>query len=181
MEDQFGTPDRSAGSSAAFSSTLEAGHDTFSDAETLLFGNDRQDGNYGIAKDPARIQVGFGKGAEAHAGFIQPFQVHMRFIDAFPAETIQGTLHLSLWLCSTLGQKFYYTTLMMGNDTIQIKGDIKDMPFDLAITGSKTQDDHNMLIDLTKAGFKKRNQLMEDYVALKGDSVKIKSKQIWKT
>lgn len=86
----------------------------------------------------------------------------------------------SLWLCSTLGQKFYYTTLMMGNDDIQINGDIKDMPFDLTITGSKTQDDHNMLINLTKAGYKKRNELVEEYIALKGDSAKIKSKQIWK-
>jgi len=86
----------------------------------------------------------------------------------------------SLWLCSTIGQKFYYTTLMMGNDAIRINGDIKEMPFDLAITGSSTQNDHNMLNSLTKAGYKKRNELLEEYFALKGDSAKIKSKQIWK-
>jgi Domain of unknown function (DUF4369)/AhpC/TSA family len=86
----------------------------------------------------------------------------------------------SLWLCSQFAQKFYYATLMMGNDDILINGDIKNMPFDLAITGLKTQDDHNMLINLTKAGYKKRNELLEEYFALKGDSAKIKSKQIWK-
>src|SRR5258708_17072566 len=61
----------------------------------------------------------------------------------------------SLWLCSQFGQKFYYTTLMMGNDAIRINADIKDMPFDLTITGSKTQDAHNMLNSLTKASYQK--------------------------
>jgi peroxiredoxin len=86
----------------------------------------------------------------------------------------------SLWLYCQDGTKFYYTTLLIGNEALNISGDIKDFPFDLSITGSKTQDDFNFLSAQTKDDYKKRNKLVEEYFALKGDSAEIKGKQIWK-
>lgn len=86
----------------------------------------------------------------------------------------------SLWLYATAAQKYYYVVLFMGNDKINIKGDIKDFPFDLSVTGSKTHDEYRVLTEQTKAGYKKRNELVAEYFALKGDSAKIKAKQIWK-
>lgn len=97
--------------------------------------------------------------------------------------SFKGTLRdtpLSLWVTTTVNQKFYYFTLLMGNDKIAVKGDIKDLPFDLKITGSKTQDMHSKMVVLTKEGYKQRNKLVEEYFALSGDSVKEKAKAIWK-
>ncbi|KIA94612.1 hypothetical protein OC25_09475 [Pedobacter kyungheensis] len=95
----------------------------------------------------------------------------------------KGTLRQtpqSLWVKTTIAQDFYYFTLLMGNEKINVSGDIKDFPFDLKITGSKTQEMHNKMIDLTKAGYKQRNKLLAEYFALTGDSAKIKAKAIWK-
>ncbi len=86
----------------------------------------------------------------------------------------------SLWLYALVNKHFYYTTLLIGNDKLKIAGDIKDFPFDLSITGSKTQDEHNVVTNFTKANYKRRNELLDEYFALKGDSAKIKSKVIWK-
>src|SRR6185312_9547181 len=65
----------------------------------------------------------------------------------------------SLWLYTKTSTNFYYTTLMIGNETITINGDIKDFPFDLSISGSKTQDEHTLLLNQEKAGYKERNKL----------------------
>ncbi|MFI5138765.1 MAG: TlpA family protein disulfide reductase, partial [Sphingobacteriales bacterium] len=40
--------------------------------------------------------------------------------------------------------------------------------------------EHNILVNLTKEDYKKRNLLLEDIFALKGDSSEIKGKKIWK-
>jgi thiol-disulfide isomerase/thioredoxin len=88
----------------------------------------------------------------------------------------------SLWLTSQSGKEFHYVTLLLNNEPINIRGDVKDFPFDLTITGSKTQDEHNEYIKLIKTNYKTRNKLVNDYFALKGDTaeVKVKGKQIWK-
>ncbi|TDQ09708.1 TlpA disulfide reductase family protein [Pedobacter metabolipauper] len=86
----------------------------------------------------------------------------------------------SLWLHTTFNKKFYYVTLLIGNDKVTITGNSKDMPFDLTITGSKPQNDRNALNLLIKEGYKKRNQLVNEYFALTGDSAEIKGKAIWK-
>jgi thiol-disulfide isomerase/thioredoxin len=86
----------------------------------------------------------------------------------------------SLWIYASANKNSYYTTLLIGNDNLTIKGDAEDFPFDLSITGSKIQDVHNLQVNLTKANYKKRNQLLQDYFTLKGDSAEIKGKQIWK-
>lgn len=86
----------------------------------------------------------------------------------------------SLWLYTKTSTNFYYTTLMIGNETITINGDIKDFPFDLSISGSKTQDEHTLLLNQEKAGYKERNKLLQEYFSLKGDSAEIKGKKIWR-
>ncbi|GAB3936201.1 thioredoxin-like domain-containing protein [Mucilaginibacter myungsuensis] len=85
-----------------------------------------------------------------------------------------------LWLYARHDNKFYYCNLLMGNEAVTVKGDMKDFPFDVSITGSKIQDANNRLVALTSAGNKKRNELIDQYFALKGDSAEIKGKQIWK-
>src|SRR5882757_2619841 len=86
----------------------------------------------------------------------------------------------SLWLYSNYQNTFYYTVLLIGNEAVSVKGDIKDFPFHLAITGSPVQDDLNALNHLTRDGYAQRNELLNQYFALKGDSAEIKGKAIWK-
>jgi peroxiredoxin len=96
---------------------------------------------------------------------------------------LKGTLESApkaLWLYTTVGQTFYYTNLLIGNEKVDITGDIKDFPFDLKITGSKSQDGLNSLFSLVKSYYKKRNELVAQYFKLSGDSAKIKGKEIWK-
>jgi peroxiredoxin len=85
----------------------------------------------------------------------------------------------SLWLYTTVEEKFYYANLLIGNEKIDITGSIEDFPFDLKITGSKIQDGFNQINELTKADYKMRNELVAQYFQLSGDSAKIKGKQIW--
>lgn len=75
----------------------------------------------------------------------------------------------------------YYTPLLIGNDTISVKGDLKDFPWDLTITGSPTQDGLNLLYALTKEGQKQRSQLVEEYFKLPADSAKTRGYIIWAT
>ena len=89
-----------------------------------------------------------------------------------------GSSPRSMWLCTTYNNNFYYLILLIGNDTISVKGDIKEFPFDLSITGSKIQDVLNILNSLTKEGFKMRQQLLNEYFSLKPDSAKIRGKAI---
>lgn len=96
---------------------------------------------------------------------------------------LKGTLEnapKALWLYTTVGQNFYYTTLLIGNEKVDITGDIKDFPFDVKITGSKSQDESTAMFSLIKADYKKRNDLVAQYFKLTGDSAQIKGKEIWK-
>jgi len=78
-----------------------------------------------------------------------------------------------LWL--TVGKSLrLYTTLLIGNEIINIKGDRKGIKYDLEITGSKAQTGHDLLIGQIKGYAKKRDELTEQAHALTGDSVKIK-------
>lgn len=85
-----------------------------------------------------------------------------------------------LWLTTTSGKEFYYTVLLISNEKVNIKGDIKDFPFYLSITGSKSQDDFNALFSLLRDGYKQRDELVRASFALKGDSAGTKRKAIWK-
>jgi len=84
----------------------------------------------------------------------------------------------NLWIYANAGEKYYYFTLLIGNEKISVKGDANDFPFDLSITGSEIQDVHSELTSLTKSGSKERNELLNEYFAKKGDSLEVK--RIWK-
>lgn len=87
----------------------------------------------------------------------------------------------NLWVTASMPNKFYFFTLLIGNEHITVNGDATAFPYDLAIKGSKTQNEHDELINLIKGSFKQRNQLVENYQSLSGnpDSIKKKSKAIW--
>lgn len=87
---------------------------------------------------------------------------------------LEGRLYSSprrLWVYANSGDNYYYFTLFIGPEKITVKGDAKDFPFDLSITGSKTQDTHKALLDLQKGGIKQRNVLLKEYFAKKSDSL----------
>lgn len=92
-----------------------------------------------------------------------------------------GNAPKNLWLTATSGKNFYYTVLLISNERVNIKGDIKDFPFYLSITGSKSQDDFNLQFSLLRDDYKQRDELVKAYFSLKGDSTEIKGKAIWKT
>lgn len=85
-----------------------------------------------------------------------------------------------LWMYISEKNNFYYSNLLIGNENIKIKGDIKDFPFDLKISGSKPQKEADILTNLTKELDKKRSLLVDDYLSLSEEDRKLKGKDIWK-
>lgn len=71
-----------------------------------------------------------------------------------------------IWLNTTIDKKFYYTNLLIGNDNIQVKGDIVDFPWNLDIKGSKIQEDFNYSQSLVKDHYIKRSSLVKTYMTL---------------
>ena len=84
-----------------------------------------------------------------------------------------------IWFNTRVGNDFIYTNLLIGNDRINIEGDIKDFPWNVSITGSRTQDDSNYLRDLTKSFSIKRDSLVQSYLKLTPEGKKEKSREIW--
>jgi thiol-disulfide isomerase/thioredoxin len=90
-----------------------------------------------------------------------------------------GQTPKQLWLKAYYKQNFYYCNLLIGNEKISISGDITQFPTDISINGSKSQDDFNTQTRLTKHLFKQRADLVNQYLELKNDSGKVKTRQIW--
>lgn len=74
-----------------------------------------------------------------------------------------------LRLQSRVENQFIYTTLFTGNDEIQISGDIKDFPFDVQISGPKTQSNLNKLLSLTKTYFKESTVLVNGFMKMSNE------------
>lgn len=53
--------------------------------------------------------------------------------------------NLLLYIIEAASGKFIYTNLLIGNESIQVNGDIKDFPWHVTITGSPIQDVANQL------------------------------------
>ena len=101
---------------------------------------------------------------------------------------IDGTFQLTgqlqdepeqIWFNTIIDNKFIYANLLIGNEKIKIEGDIKDFPWDVSITGSRTQDDFNDLRDLTKSFDIKRDSLVQDFFKLPAEVQQEKGKEIW--
>ncbi len=84
-----------------------------------------------------------------------------------------------IWFNTIIDNEFIYTNLLIGNEKIMIEGDIKDFPWNVNITGSKTQEDFNNLRDLTKAFDIKRDSLVQDFCKLTPEVQQEKGKEIW--
>ncbi|MCT4590622.1 MAG: AhpC/TSA family protein [Carboxylicivirga sp.] len=84
-----------------------------------------------------------------------------------------------IWLNARVDGEFIYTNLLIGNENITVEGDIKDFPWHVNINGSKTQDDHNALRDLTKSFNIEREKLVHYYFALPADEQQKRSNEIW--
>jgi len=96
--------------------------------------------------------------------------------------TLRGQLPAvpkQLRLEASIGERFVYTSLLIGNDQIEVTGDIADFPSHVKITGSTTQDEDNQLRDLTRAFDDQRASLINLFDALPPDSQKTKGSALW--
>lgn len=84
-----------------------------------------------------------------------------------------------IWLNATVDKKFIYTNLIIGNDEIDIQGDILDFPWNVDIKGSKTQEDFNYSQSLTKKYNIKRDSLAQSFMKLPQDKQQEIAAEIW--
>jgi hypothetical protein len=84
-----------------------------------------------------------------------------------------------LWIDATVGDRFVYTNLLIGNDQVEVTGDIADFPDHVKITGSTTQAEASQLRDLTAALDERRDSLVNLIVALPPDSQKTQGIALW--
>ena len=84
-----------------------------------------------------------------------------------------------IWLNTKINNEFIYTNLLIGNEEIEIKGDIKDFPWKVQVLGSKTQDEDDNLRDLTSQFDIKRDSLVQIFLKLAPELQEKKGKEIW--
>lgn len=84
-----------------------------------------------------------------------------------------------LWLQATVGDRFAYTNMLIGNDRIEVSGDIADFPNYVKIIGSTTQDEADQLRDLTRTFDDRRDSLVNLVFALPPDSQKTQGQALW--
>ena len=85
-----------------------------------------------------------------------------------------------IWLHTTIDNNFVYTNLLIGNDNINIKGDILDFPWNVDIKGSKTQEAFNYSQKITKEYNIKRDSLVKSFMKLPSDKQQELGAEIWK-
>jgi len=67
----------------------------------------------------------------------------------------------ALRLCAFHKNQFYYTNLLMGAEQVNIKANLKDFPWYVKVSGSKSQDIANILNDQIKDLWKDRDSVMK--------------------
>lgn len=85
-----------------------------------------------------------------------------------------------IWLNTRVDKKFIYTNLLIGNDRINVKGDISDFPWNVNITGSKTQEDFNYSHSITKKYDIERDSLVQAFLKLTPEKQQEIGGEIWK-
>jgi peroxiredoxin len=84
-----------------------------------------------------------------------------------------------IWLFATVDKKFYYTNLLIGNENLSVKGDIKDFPYNLEFKGSKTQEDLKYSQSFTNQYHIKRDSLIDVFMKLPQDKQQDAGGKIW--
>lgn len=84
-----------------------------------------------------------------------------------------------IWLKTNIDNQLIYTNLLIGNEKVAIKGDKKDFPWNVQITGSKTQDDFNYLQKLTNPNEIERNSLATNFFKLPAELQQEQGKATW--
>ncbi|MBN1186100.1 MAG: AhpC/TSA family protein [Bacteroidales bacterium] len=84
-----------------------------------------------------------------------------------------------IFLTAKVDGKFIYSYLLIGNEKISVSGDIKDFPWNVAISGSKSQDDYNILRSMTKSFDIERDSLVQSFFKLSQEEQEAKGKAIW--
>lgn len=85
-----------------------------------------------------------------------------------------------IWLNAKVDKKFVYTNLLIGNDDIKVVGDISDFPWNVKITGSKSQDDFNYSRGLTKEYDIERDSLVQFYFKLSKEEQEKNKGKVWR-
>ena len=96
--------------------------------------------------------------------------------------TISGQLTVvpkHFWLQASIGDRFVYTNLLIGNDKVEVTGDIAEFPNHVKITGSTTQDEASQLRDLTGVLDDRRDSVVNAIDALPPDSQKTRGRALW--
>lgn len=84
-----------------------------------------------------------------------------------------------IWLNAIVDKKFIYTNLLIGNDKINVKGDIADFPWNVDIIGSKTQEDFNYSQSITKEYDIKRDSMVQAFMKLPQEKQEEIGATIW--
>ncbi len=84
-----------------------------------------------------------------------------------------------IWLNTKVNNNFIYTNLLIGNENVNVKGDISDFPYNVTITGSKSQENDNILTNLTKDLYFKRDSLVNYYFNITPKKQEELQSEIW--
>ena len=67
-----------------------------------------------------------------------------------------------LWLYTKIKEDLYYYEILLGNDSIKVKGDIKDFPYNLTVEGSPTSVEYSQYTHFLKDLNSKRDSLIDE-------------------
>lgn len=84
-----------------------------------------------------------------------------------------------LWLTSQLEDKFVYTNLLVGNDSIKIKADVDDFPWNVKIVGSAIHSEYTTARNRTKKYDIERDSLTSYFIGLDQEERQNQGKEIW--
>lgn len=84
-----------------------------------------------------------------------------------------------LWLKTNFNNESKSTSLLIGNDSLHVSGDIKDFPWDVKKEGSKIQTEYNKARGLTSKFDKERDSLVTYFLKLESEAQQKEGKRIW--
>lgn len=85
----------------------------------------------------------------------------------------------SFWLTGRVNGQSFYTNMLIGNDRIVVKGDLRDFPFSVQITGSEMQDGRNKSDKLINPYYQQRDSLVLCLFSLSEEEQKTRETEIW--